>query len=84
MGAGHPQNSNAEEQEGWPGPSPSPCLGDNAASSGEEERSQEARAEEMEVRVPDVDASLARTLPCGKAWGSAHLAHPASPRMSWT
>ncbi|KAM9663185.1 tetratricopeptide repeat protein 31 isoform 6-T6 [Morphnus guianensis] len=47
-GAEHPQNSNAEEQEGWPGPSRSPCLGGSAASSGEERGGQEAKAEEME------------------------------------
>ncbi|NXQ95105.1 TTC31 protein, partial [Sagittarius serpentarius] len=46
--AGHPQNSNAEEQEGWPGPSRSPCLGGSAASSGEERGGREAKAEEME------------------------------------
>ncbi|NWU46306.1 TTC31 protein, partial [Dromas ardeola] len=48
VGAGHPQNSNAEEGEGWLGPSPSPCLGDSADSSGEEGRGQEAKAGEME------------------------------------
>ncbi|KAM9295602.1 tetratricopeptide repeat protein 31 isoform 2-T2 [Morus bassanus] len=48
VGARHPQNSNAEEGERWPGPSPSPCLGDNAASSGEEGEGQAARADEME------------------------------------
>ncbi|XP_052636919.1 tetratricopeptide repeat protein 31 isoform X3 [Harpia harpyja] len=47
-GAEHPQNSNAEEQEGWPDPSRSPCLGGSAASSGEERGGQEAKAEEME------------------------------------
>ncbi|NXJ58398.1 TTC31 protein, partial [Spizaetus tyrannus] len=47
-GAEHPQNSNAEEQEGWPGPSRSPCLGGSTASSGEERGGQEAKAEEME------------------------------------
>ncbi|NXP12387.1 TTC31 protein, partial [Thinocorus orbignyianus] len=45
---GHPQNSNAEEEEGWLDSSPSPCLGDSTASLGEEGRGQEARAEEME------------------------------------
>ncbi|NXW12040.1 TTC31 protein, partial [Fregetta grallaria] len=44
----HPQNSNAEEGEGWPGPSRSPCLGDTSASSGEEGEGRSARAEEME------------------------------------
>ncbi|KAM6362480.1 tetratricopeptide repeat protein 31 isoform 3-T3 [Alca torda] len=48
VGAGHPQNSNAEKGEGWLGPSPSPCLGDSTASSGEEGRGQEAKAGEME------------------------------------
>ncbi|XP_063191317.1 tetratricopeptide repeat protein 31 isoform X3 [Chroicocephalus ridibundus] len=48
VGAGHPQKSNAEEGEGWLSPSPSPCLGDSAASSGEEGRGQEAKAGEME------------------------------------
>ncbi|XP_074891234.1 tetratricopeptide repeat protein 31 isoform X3 [Buteo buteo] len=47
-GAEHPQNSNAEEQEGWPGPSHSPCLGGSTASLGEERGGQEAKAEEME------------------------------------
>ncbi|XP_075355473.1 tetratricopeptide repeat protein 31 [Mycteria americana] len=47
-GAGHPRNSNAEEGEGWLGPGPSPCLGDSAASSGEEGGGRSARAEEME------------------------------------
>ncbi|XP_049691463.1 tetratricopeptide repeat protein 31 isoform X2 [Accipiter gentilis] len=47
-GAEHPQNSNAEEQEGWPGPSHSPCLGGSTASSEEERGGQEAKAEEME------------------------------------
>ncbi|XP_069654295.1 tetratricopeptide repeat protein 31 isoform X2 [Haliaeetus albicilla] len=47
-GAEHPQNSNAEEQEGWPGPSRSPCLEGSTASSGEERGGQEAKAEEME------------------------------------
>ncbi|XP_074948452.1 tetratricopeptide repeat protein 31 isoform X1 [Phalacrocorax aristotelis] len=48
VGTRHPQNSNDEEGEHWPGPNPSPCLGDNAASSGEEGGGQSARAEEME------------------------------------
>ncbi|NWZ49612.1 TTC31 protein, partial [Haliaeetus albicilla] len=47
-GAEHLQNSNAEEQEGWPGPSRSPCLEGSTASSGEERGGQEAKAEEME------------------------------------
>ncbi|PKU46780.1 tetratricopeptide repeat protein 31 isoform x1 [Limosa lapponica baueri] len=48
VGTGHPQNSNAEEREGSLDSSPSPCFGDSTASLGEEEGSQEARAEEME------------------------------------
>ncbi|NXY79940.1 TTC31 protein, partial [Glareola pratincola] len=48
VGAEHLQNSNAEEGEGQLGPTSSPCLGDNAASSGEEGRGQEAKAGEME------------------------------------
>ncbi|NWI33270.1 TTC31 protein, partial [Sula dactylatra] len=48
VGARHPQNSNAEEGERWPGPSPSPCLGDNTASSGEEGEGRAARGDEME------------------------------------
>ncbi|XP_014799963.1 PREDICTED: tetratricopeptide repeat protein 31 isoform X2 [Calidris pugnax] len=48
VGTGHPQNSNAEEQEGLLDSSPSPCLGDGTASLGEEEGGQETGGEEME------------------------------------
>ncbi|KAM6269889.1 tetratricopeptide repeat protein 31 [Porphyrio hochstetteri] len=47
-GTRHPQNSSAEAGEGWPGPHPSPCLGDGTASEGEEGEGLATKAEEVE------------------------------------
>ncbi|NXX22002.1 TTC31 protein, partial [Podargus strigoides] len=50
VGAEHPQNSTAEDGEGWPGPSPSPCPAGSAAS-GEEGEGRGPTAEETEEEL---------------------------------